>query len=203
MTDIFQAATRRTKLFKEAKLQARHLTAVSNAGLTSFKPLVLGDFGIVWTERGLRVGKGEIRSVMYDCIFLHFLQSNHCTLKVAGRTANIALSTSTPTSARSRSLVYKYSSKRIPATSGLFHKLHHYCKHGNSASSRHLHSSAVLRELQVSPQWVWSSLLLTAAYFKTSIPGSPNSTRRSSCLVHVKRLLSSMRRTKTPRRAFN
>ncbi|KAJ7659816.1 hypothetical protein DFH06DRAFT_1326841 [Mycena polygramma] len=54
-----KAATRRTKLFKEAKLEARHLAAVTNAGITHFKPLAIGDFGIIWTELGLRVGKVE------------------------------------------------------------------------------------------------------------------------------------------------
>ncbi|KAJ6618077.1 hypothetical protein B0H10DRAFT_2379381 [Mycena sp. CBHHK59/15] len=54
-----RAATRRTKLFKDAKLTARHLALVTNAGLTHFTQLAVGDFGIVWTELGLRVGKVE------------------------------------------------------------------------------------------------------------------------------------------------
>ncbi|KAJ7110581.1 hypothetical protein C8R44DRAFT_934286 [Mycena epipterygia] len=54
-----RAATRRTKLFKEAKLTARHLALVTNAGLTHFTQLAVGDFGIIWTELGLRVGKVE------------------------------------------------------------------------------------------------------------------------------------------------
>ncbi|KAF7335860.1 hypothetical protein MSAN_02332500 [Mycena sanguinolenta] len=35
------------------------LAAVTNAGLTSFKPLTIDDFGIIWTDRGLRVGRVE------------------------------------------------------------------------------------------------------------------------------------------------
>ncbi|KAJ7211942.1 hypothetical protein C8J57DRAFT_1097355, partial [Mycena rebaudengoi] len=50
-----KAATRRTKLFIDSKFDARHLVLVSNAGLTHFRPLKIGSFGIIWTEVGLRV----------------------------------------------------------------------------------------------------------------------------------------------------
>ncbi|KAF7324216.1 hypothetical protein MSAN_02534100 [Mycena sanguinolenta] len=53
-----KAATRRTKLFKDAKLAPPLLKAVTNAGLTNFKPLLIGSFGIIWTELGLRVARG-------------------------------------------------------------------------------------------------------------------------------------------------
>ncbi|KAJ7273022.1 hypothetical protein C8J57DRAFT_264300 [Mycena rebaudengoi] len=52
-----KAATRRARLFKDSKLDARHLVLVSNARLTNFRPLKIGSFGIIWTEVGLRVGQ--------------------------------------------------------------------------------------------------------------------------------------------------
>ncbi|KAJ6548850.1 hypothetical protein B0H19DRAFT_1074654 [Mycena capillaripes] len=52
-----KAAARRTKLFRDAKLAPPLLEAVKNARLTHFKPLVIGNFGIIWTELGLRVGR--------------------------------------------------------------------------------------------------------------------------------------------------
>ncbi|KAJ7783922.1 hypothetical protein DFH07DRAFT_764292 [Mycena maculata] len=54
-----KVATRRKKLFKDAKLAAQYLTVVENAGMNNFKKLAIGDFGIIWTESGLRVGKVE------------------------------------------------------------------------------------------------------------------------------------------------
>ncbi|KAJ7691884.1 hypothetical protein B0H17DRAFT_1133424 [Mycena rosella] len=51
------AATRGTKLFQDTNLEPRHLALVMNAGLTHFKPLSIGNFGIIWTEVGLWVGR--------------------------------------------------------------------------------------------------------------------------------------------------
>ncbi|KAJ6632173.1 hypothetical protein B0H10DRAFT_2206574 [Mycena sp. CBHHK59/15] len=50
-----KAATRRKKLFNDAKVPRLELMAT--AGLTHFKKLAIDDFGIVWTESGLRVAK--------------------------------------------------------------------------------------------------------------------------------------------------
>ncbi|KAJ7175483.1 hypothetical protein C8R46DRAFT_1174476 [Mycena filopes] len=55
-TAATRAATRRAKLFKEAKVPSRLLAVVKDAAVTHFKPLTIGDYGIVWTEAGLRVG---------------------------------------------------------------------------------------------------------------------------------------------------
>ncbi|KAJ7799558.1 hypothetical protein B0H14DRAFT_3156436 [Mycena olivaceomarginata] len=45
-----KAATRRTKLLRETKLPAPLLAVVKDASLTSFKPLLIGSFGVIWTE---------------------------------------------------------------------------------------------------------------------------------------------------------
>ncbi|KAJ6587364.1 hypothetical protein B0H10DRAFT_2234035 [Mycena sp. CBHHK59/15] len=50
-----KAATRRAKLFKDAKVPLLHL--VTAGGVTPLKKLAVGDFGIVWTENGLRVAQ--------------------------------------------------------------------------------------------------------------------------------------------------
>jgi hypothetical protein len=49
-TDAVQAATRRTKLLRETKIPAPLLAVVKDASLTSFKPLLIGSFGVIWTE---------------------------------------------------------------------------------------------------------------------------------------------------------
>ncbi|KAJ7712478.1 hypothetical protein B0H14DRAFT_3018370 [Mycena olivaceomarginata] len=53
-----KAATRRTKLFKEQKIPRFPL--VSTGGVTHLKKLQIGDFGIVWTETGLRIARIEV-----------------------------------------------------------------------------------------------------------------------------------------------
>ncbi|KAJ7865856.1 hypothetical protein B0H14DRAFT_3595881 [Mycena olivaceomarginata] len=52
------AATRRAKLFKEQKIPRFPL--VSTGGVTHLKKLQIGDFGIVWTETGLRIARIEV-----------------------------------------------------------------------------------------------------------------------------------------------
>jgi hypothetical protein len=55
-SDLFQAVTQRTKLFKEAKIP--HFLQVSTGDVKQPKKLAIGDFGIVWTENGLMVAQG-------------------------------------------------------------------------------------------------------------------------------------------------
>ncbi|KAJ7814952.1 hypothetical protein B0H14DRAFT_2603776 [Mycena olivaceomarginata] len=50
-----KAATRRSKLFKEAKVPRYPLISVG--GVSQLKKLAVGDFGIIWTENGLRVAQ--------------------------------------------------------------------------------------------------------------------------------------------------
>ncbi|KAJ7611046.1 hypothetical protein DFH06DRAFT_1345723 [Mycena polygramma] len=50
-----KAATRRAKLFKEAKVP--QLPLISAGGVSKIQKLAIGDFGIVWTETGLRVAQ--------------------------------------------------------------------------------------------------------------------------------------------------
>jgi hypothetical protein len=57
-SDLFQAATQRTKLFKEAKVP--HFLQVSTGDLNQLKKLVIRDFGIVWAENGLMVAQGLV-----------------------------------------------------------------------------------------------------------------------------------------------
>jgi predicted XRE-type DNA-binding protein len=57
-SDLFQAATQRTKLFKQAKVP--HFLQVSTGNVNQLKKLAIGDFGIVWTENGLMVAQGLV-----------------------------------------------------------------------------------------------------------------------------------------------
>ncbi|KAJ7504705.1 hypothetical protein B0H11DRAFT_1852265 [Mycena galericulata] len=52
------AATRRVKLFKDAKVP--HFPLVSTGGISAFKKLAIGDFGIVWTETGLMIAQVQV-----------------------------------------------------------------------------------------------------------------------------------------------
>lgn len=54
--NVAQAATRRKNIFAKAMVPRQGL--VYNARVTALKPLKLGDYGIIFTEKGLRVGKG-------------------------------------------------------------------------------------------------------------------------------------------------
>ncbi|KAJ7937752.1 hypothetical protein B0H13DRAFT_1852388 [Mycena leptocephala] len=65
-----KAATRRAKLFKDAKVP--HLPLVAAGGVTQLKKLAIGHFGIVWTEKGLRIAKGTREAWPDDFKFTKF-----------------------------------------------------------------------------------------------------------------------------------
>ncbi|KAJ6610874.1 hypothetical protein B0H10DRAFT_2193181 [Mycena sp. CBHHK59/15] len=52
------AATRRAKLFKAAKIP--HLPLISAGGVNTLSNLAVGDFGIIWTETGLQIAQVEV-----------------------------------------------------------------------------------------------------------------------------------------------
>ncbi|KAJ6511096.1 hypothetical protein C8R45DRAFT_921783 [Mycena sanguinolenta] len=58
-------------VFKDAKVAPPLLKVVTNAGLTNFKPLTIGSFGIIWTELGLHVAQGQGKNGKHDAVTEH------------------------------------------------------------------------------------------------------------------------------------
>jgi hypothetical protein len=111
VTRTEQAATRRKKLFRDAHLAPPLLAMVTNAGLTHFKPVVIGSFGFIWTELGLRVGKGQCPFWKFSCCMsLSFCQLMLFIAKAGGKMANMAPSPSITISVLSRTSTSKSSS---------------------------------------------------------------------------------------------
>ena len=60
---IQQAAIRRNEIFKKANVPC--LSEVKNARVTMLRPLRINDYGVVFTEHGLRVARGKYGTLLH------------------------------------------------------------------------------------------------------------------------------------------
>jgi len=103
-----------------------------NARVTMLRPLRLGDYGIVFTEYGLRVAHGErtfwlMGESQSNCIQQSFL----FIPKLVARTQSMDRSLKRRISAQYQTLLSSFSNSRMAAYSVIRRKRHLACKHGS------------------------------------------------------------------------